>query len=78
MKSNRVGFLDFPQKMSQKHQKNDFSRLGMAGFGLVMYQLPFWVNSSLAESKNIFKMYKIKKLKSPNFINLRRIIRVTF
>ena len=30
------------------------------------------------ETKNIFKMYKIKKLKSPNFINLGGFIKVTF
>ena len=60
MKSNRVGFLDFSQKSGQKHLKIDFLRLGMAWFGLVMYQLGFWVNSSIAETKNIFKMYKIK------------------
>ena len=74
MKSNRVGFLDFPQKNSENSQKNDFLRLGMAWFGLVMYQLQFWVNSCIAETK----MYKIKKLKSPNFINLRGFIKVTF
>ena len=78
MKSIRVGFLDFSHKMSQKQLKNDFWRLGMAWFGLVMYQLQFWVNSSVAETKIDFKMYKKKKLKGPNFINLRGFIKVPF
>ena len=58
MKSNRVGFLDFSHKFGKKHLKIDFLGLGMAWFGLVMYQLQFWVNPSIAETKNIFKMYK--------------------
>ena len=78
MKSNRVGFLDFPHKISQKHLKNDFWRFGMAWFGFVLHQLQFWVSSCIAETKKNFQMYKIKKLKSPFFINLRGFFKVTF
>ena len=45
----------------------------MVWFGLVMYQLWFWVNASIAETKIYFQNVQNKEVKKSQFYHLERV-----